>query len=125
MAPRGVDDKQQIGLTAETDEKLKNIAEKYFGGREADVYRFAIAFAIAADLDAESASGKFDTKFNAMGTLDIDQRIRNLLTVLHVGDQERPYATAERLAEAGVIEMARRLDSGASFADLFEINPAG
>ncbi len=71
MAPRGVDDKQQIGLTAKTDEKLKDIAEKYFGGREADVYRFAIAFTIAADLDFDSAFGNFDTKFNVLGTLDV------------------------------------------------------
>ena len=120
MAPRGVDDKQQIGLTAETDEKLKIIAERYFGGREADVYRFAIAFAIANNLEFDGSTGKFETKFNAMGTLDIDQKIRMLLTVLQVGDQDRPYATAEKLAEAGVIKMARMLDAGASFADLIQ-----
>jgi hypothetical protein len=40
------DDKQQIGLTPDADEAIKDLAIKHFAS-QTDAYRFAITYAIA------------------------------------------------------------------------------
>jgi hypothetical protein len=40
------------------------------------------------------------------------------LEILQVGDQARPFATAEKLAELGVREISRRLEGNESLADI-------
>ena len=113
------DDKQQIGLTPETDESIKEIAITYFGGSQQDAYRFAISYAIAAGLDpAEAPQSGYVTKYNALGTLESGSSLRDLLEILDVGDPNRPFATAEKLAELGVREIAERLEGNESFAEI-------
>src|SRR4051812_47958133 len=88
------DDKQQIGLTPETDELIREIAAAHFGGSQQDAYRLAISYAIAADLDlAEAPQSGYQTKFNALGTLESGTSLRDLLEILNVGDPNRPFAT--------------------------------
>ncbi len=113
------DDKQQIGLTPETDESIKEIATIYFGGSQQDAYRFAISYAIAADLDpAEAPQSGYVTKYSALGTLESGSSLRDLLEILDVGDPNRPFATAEKLAELGIREIAQRLEGNESFAEI-------
>src|SRR4051812_41832460 len=94
------DDKQQIGLTPGTNELIKDLAADHFGGIQEDAYRFAITYAIAADLDlAEAPTSGYVTKYNALGTLESGSSLRDLLEILNVGGTSRPFATAEKLAE--------------------------
>lgn len=116
---RSHEDKQQIGLTAAGDEALQVLLDNDRFGNQTDAYRFAIAYAIAADLDpADAPQGGYNTKFNALGTLESGSSIRDLIDVLSVGETNRPFATAERLAEVGVRDLARRLASNESLAEI-------
>jgi hypothetical protein len=116
------EDKQQIGLTAAGDEAIKILVPDGRDGifaSQADAYRFAISYAIAVGLDpADAPSGGYSTKFNALGTLESGSSIRDLIAILEIGDASRPFATAERLAELGVCELARRLQGNESLADI-------
>lgn len=115
------DDKQQIGLTPEANESIAEIAIAHFGGSQQDAYRFAISYAIAADLDLAAApQSGYVTKYNALGTLESGSSLRDLLEILKVGDPSRPFATAEKLAELGVRDIARRLNGSETLADILE-----
>src|SRR4051794_40629069 len=97
---------------------IKDLASTHFAS-QTDAYRFAIAFAIASDLDPLSApQSGYTTKYNALGTLESGSSLRDLLEILNIGDQSRPFATAEKLAELGVREIARRLEGSESMADI-------
>jgi hypothetical protein len=112
------DDKQQIGLTPDADEAIKDLAIKHFAS-QTDAYRFAITYAIAYALDpADAPKSGYVTKYNALGTLESGSSLRDLLEILQVGDQARPFATAEKLAELGVREISRRLEGNESLADI-------
>lgn len=113
------DDKQQIGLTSVGDEAIQVMVADGRFANQADAYRFAIAFAIAAGLDpAEAPQGGYNTKFNAIGTLESGTRIRDLIDITQIGEPDRPFATCEKLAELGVREIARRLEGSESLADI-------
>jgi len=113
------DDKQQIGLTPEANDAIAQIATDHFGGSQQDAYRFAISYAIGAGLDLDDApQGGYVTKFNALGTLETGTSLRDLLEILQIGEPARPFATAEKLAELGVRDIARRLEGNETLADL-------
>jgi hypothetical protein len=113
------EDKKQIGLTAVGQEALEIMMAEDRFATESDAYRFGITYAIAAALDLEEApQGGYATKFNAAGGLDLGNGIRDLLDVLGIGDPQRPYATAEKLAELGITDIARRLQGSESLADI-------
>jgi hypothetical protein len=115
---KAIEDKQQIGLTPGTDDALKKLAADYFAS-QTDAYRFAISYAIAAGLDpADAPQTGYVTKYSALGTLESGNSLRDLLAILKVGDSERPFATAEKLAELGVREISRRLSGSESFAEI-------
>jgi hypothetical protein len=115
------DDKQQIGLTPEANDAIAQIANDHFGGSQQDAYRFAIAYAIGAGLKLDDApQGGYTTKFSALGTLETGTSLRDLLEILQIGEPNRPFATAEKLAELGVREIATRLDGNETLADLLE-----
>lgn len=113
------DDKQQIGLTPEANDAIAQIALDHFGGSQQDAYRFAIAYAIGAGLDLDDAPpGGYVTKFSALGTLETGTSIRDLLEILQIGEPTRPFATAEKLAELGVRNIAQRLEGNETLSDL-------
>jgi hypothetical protein len=119
------EDKQQIGLTPEGDEAIKLLAASHFAN-QTDAYRFAIAYAIAAGLNPNDApQSGYQTKYNALGTLESGSSLRDLLEILKVGDPERPFATAEKLAELGVREIARRLEGNESLTDIMATVASG
>lgn len=112
------DDKKQIGLTPEANELIARIAAEHFGGSQQDAYRFAISYAIGAGLDLNDApAGGYTTKYHAEA-VESGTSLRDLFQILEVGDPERPFATAEKLAELGVRDMARRLEGNETLADL-------
>lgn len=116
------EDKQQIGLTAAGNLAIEDLAPESRDGSfasQTDAYRFAISYAIAMGLDpADAPQGGYSTKFNALGTLESGSSIRDLIDILGIGDTSRPFATAEKLAELGVRELARRLKGNESLADI-------
>jgi hypothetical protein len=116
------EDKRQIGLTSTGQAAIEVLVTDGLFASETDAYKFGISYAIAAGLDLDEApSGGYTTKYNAMGGIDIDGVIRDLIEVLGVGDPGRPYATAEKLAELGVTEVARRLEGSESLADIMGV----
>jgi hypothetical protein len=117
--PRSLEDKQQVGLTPEGDKALLTVIDDGRFASQTDAYRFAIAYAIAVGLDpSEAPTGGYGTKFNALGTLESGNSIRDLIEILGIGDVSRPFATAEKLAELGVREIAQRLEGNESLADI-------
>jgi hypothetical protein len=118
MAQLG-EDKRQIGLTPTGQAAIEVLMADDRFATEYDAYKFGISYAIAAGLDPDEApAGRYNTKFNASGGIDIDGVIRDLIDVLAVGDPRRPYATAEKLAELGVTAVAKRLEGSESLADI-------
>jgi hypothetical protein len=112
------DDKKQIGLTPEANEAIAKIAKDHFGGNQQDAYRFAISYAIGAGLNLENApAGGYTTKYHAEA-VESGMSLRDLFQILEIGDPDRPFATAEKLAELGVRDMARRLNGNETLADL-------
>lgn len=114
------DDKKQIGLTREANEAIAKIADDHFGGNQQDAYRFAISYAIGAGLNPDDApAGGYTTKYHAEA-VESGTSLRDLFQILGIGDPDRPFLTAEKLAEIGVRDMARRLDGSETLADLLE-----
>lgn len=112
------EDKKQIGLTPQANEEIARIADEYFGGNQQDAYRFAISYAVGAGLDPNDApSGGYTTKYHAEA-VESGTSLRDMFQILNIGDQSRPFATAEKLAELGVVEMARRLAGNETMADI-------
>lgn len=113
------DDKQQIGLTEDANAAIVGIANDYFGGSQLDAYRFAMAYAIGEGLDPDTApQGGYVTKYSALGTVESGTTVRDLLRILKIGDQSRPFATAEKLAEIGIRALSHRLNEHETIADL-------
>ncbi|SDQ03726.1 hypothetical protein [Arthrobacter crystallopoietes] len=112
------DDKKQIGLTPEANEAIAKIAADHFGGNQQDAYRFAISYAIGAGLNLDDApAGGYTTKYHGEA-VESGTSLRDLFQILGIGDPDRPFSTAEKLAEIGVRDMARRLDGNETLADM-------
>jgi hypothetical protein len=114
------EDKRQIGLTPVGQASIELIyTDNELFASETDAYKFGVTYAIAVGLDPDDApAGGYNTKFNAIGTLDVDGVLREILDVLAIGDPARPYATAEKLAELGLTAIAERLAGNETLADI-------
>ena len=107
-----------VGLTTEAHYDLQRLKDAGIFGEMLDGYRFAIGLAIRRGLIAPEDL-KASTIFN-VGSLDRDGLVKDVVVTLFHEAAARPYAFAERLAEAGVKELIQLYDSGQlRFADLF------
>ena len=112
-------DKKQIGLTPQGSASLAQLMEAELFSAETDAYRCGIAYALGKGLEPDAApAGGYATKFNAAGGLDPYQEIRDLVATLRPNDADRPYATAEKLAELGITEIASRLSALESLSQI-------
>jgi hypothetical protein len=119
--PSTSDDKKQIGLTLAGSKALARLMATGLFAIEGDAYKFGIAYAVAMGIDPDDAPDSgYGTKFNATGGLDREGLVRDLLSVLNIGDATRPYATAERLAEVGLIALVKRIEAHESLAEILE-----
>ncbi len=120
-----LDDKVQIGLTKVGQEALDRIMGMGLFTNEGDAYKVAIAYSIAKQLPlAQAPEGGYATKFNAAGGLDRDGTVRDLVNILMPDQKDRPYATAEKLAEIGLVQLSERLVAQETLADiLVELHP--
>jgi len=98
-------DRVTVGVTPEGAGNLAALMDTGWFQDEMDAYRLAISIALAEGVDADSVTGA-QTKFN-VGTLDRDGRLRQLVTALH--DSAKPYELSERLANAGLQVLRRRI----------------
>lgn len=117
--PAPQSDKAQVGLTTKGDANLKTVMELGWFETESDAYRLAIAIAISHDVCAavEEVAGA-TTKFNFVGGIDRDGRVRSLITALRVEHATIPARYAERLAHAGLEILASSLaDDDAMISD--------
>ena len=113
-----ISDAVTVGLTTEAHYDLQRLKDAGIFGEMLDGYRFAIGLAIRRGLIAPEDL-KASTIFN-VGSLDRDGLIKDMVVTLFHEAAARPYAFAERLAEAGVKELIQLYDSGQlRFADLF------
>lgn len=109
-----------VGLTEDTHRMLQQLKEDGVFSEMRDGYRLGIALAISNGMVAPEGI-KTGTVLNA-GSLDPDNSIRDIIIELYPGAADRPYAYAERLAEAGVAEMGRLHRAGeVRFGELFDL----
>lgn len=93
------EDVTTVGLSESAHATLQSMKDVRLIAEMRDGYRLAIAVALAKGLVADAPT-KTKTFLN-VGSLDQDGSLRNVLQELFP-DESRPYALAERLAEAGM-----------------------
>jgi hypothetical protein len=103
-------DLQQIGLTPEGQANLEALMRTKWFATGQDVYLLSIAVALANDVIAspEQVRGS-ETRYNFMGGLDKEGKVRLLISALRPIDASLPARAAERLAHAGLIILAEKL----------------
>ena len=115
-------DKTQIGLSAEGNSHIKHLQQEFqLFDDEQDAYRFAIAYAIAKNLN-ESDLPEVNDRKNKFGTgsIDKDGKIRDLIRIYMPDHSLRPYAMAEILAEIGLFHLHAALDEGKTLNEILE-----
>src|SRR5829696_10408053 len=112
-------DKKQIGLTAAGNAALAQLMDAKLFASETDAYKVGITYALGKGLSPDDAPDRgYQTKFNAAGGLDVYHEIRDVIAILRPSDADRPYATAERLAELGITALAERVALHENPADI-------
>lgn len=109
MDTRG--DRTQIGLSEQGRHDRDAIKDVLDLGEGQDAYRLAVAVALSKRLAPADENAR---RTNAYGTSSLDERGELRAAILELRDDHsgRPYALMERLAEAGLRDMAAHLDSG-------------
>lgn len=105
-----IDEPRTVGTTDATHNKLKRLVEEEHFAEMLDAYRFAIGYMLARGIDPPEVSTR--TIF-AVGSLDPDQSLKAAVEALMPSNYDGAiYKMAERLAEAGIIEMHGLMRSG-------------
>jgi hypothetical protein len=113
------DNETTVGLTKETHAVLQQLKNEGVFKEMVDGYRLGISLAIAMG-NIASEDIKTTTIWN-VGSLDPDDRIRNVIVELFPEATGRPYAFAERLAEWGVAELGQLYENNnLKFGNLIE-----
>ncbi|MDQ0375966.1 hypothetical protein [Cellulomonas humilata] len=113
------DDKVQIGLGQEADNALKKLVDEGVFLNEGVGYKFGVAYALSQGTTPDSVDIVGNkTKFAATG-LDPDGRLSVLVSIF-LPDIDRPYWAAEKLADWGVRDLARRLAAHEDLAEIME-----
>ncbi len=111
-------DKSQVAISEASRDLADEVVEKGGFAERQDVYRLAIAVALAKQLEPapEDVGGRIN--YLGAGSLDQDGSIRTAIMQLREEEgRDRPYALAERLAEAGIAELYEHLNSGRSIRE--------
>ncbi len=80
-------------------------------GQGQDAYRLAVAVALAKNLPAASEDVRRSTVYGA-DDVDVDGTLRAAVLALREDHGNMPYALIERLAEAGLRDLAVHLNEG-------------
>lgn len=110
-------DKSQVAISEASRDLADEVVEKGGFAERQDVYRLAIAVALVKQLEPapEDVGGRIN--YLGAGSLDQDGSIRTAIMQLREEGRDRPYALAERLAEAGIAELHEHLNSGRSIRE--------
>ena len=100
-----------LGLTESAHPHLKRLKEDGHFAEMADAYRFGVALALARGVIPEEIAGVRRTIFNTQ-TIDPDREIFTAVKTILGGDDIQIYSKVERLAEWGVLELARQSEPG-------------
>jgi hypothetical protein len=105
------EDRSQVGLSDQAAADRDAIRERLRLREGQDAYRLAVAVALAKNLSPAPENAR---RTNAYGTGSVDSRGELRAAVLALRDDHggRPYALLERLAEAGLRDLAAHLDEG-------------
>lgn len=101
-------DKTTVGVTPQGASALERLMATSWFTEEIDAFRLAIACAIAKNLVVSESLSGVQTKFN-VGTLNRDDQVRSLVRDFSSEAGERPFAHAEKLADAGLKYLVERL----------------
>lgn len=99
-----------IGLSDKAHVLLQQMKEDNFLAEMADGYRLGIGLALAQGIDPPDVLSR-RTVFS-VATIDPDQEIAAAIRALMDLHGGSVYRMAERLADWGVIELAKRFDGG-------------
>lgn len=99
-----------IGLSEKAHALLSQMKEDNFLAEMADGYRLAIGLALAQGIEPDDVPQR-RTVFS-VATIDPDQEIAAAIKALIDLKGGSVYRMAERLADWGVIELAKRFDGG-------------
>ena len=99
-----------IGLSEKAHSILTRMKEDNFLAEMADGYRLGIGLALAQGIEPEDVPQR-RTVFS-VATIDPDQEIAAAIRALIDLKGSSVYRMAERLADWGVIELAKRFDDG-------------
>jgi hypothetical protein len=105
------EDRNQVGMSDQAAADRDAIKERLRLREGQDAYRLAVAVALAKNLPPASENTR---RTNAYGTGSVDSRgeLRAAVLALREDHGGRPYALMERLAEAGLRDLAVHLDEG-------------
>ena len=106
-------DKNQLGLTEAAREKADSVVAAGGFEERQDVYRLAVAVALSRGLKPAPDGLSRRTYIN-VGSLDPDGAIRAAILETRDDHGGRPYAFAERLAEAGIDNLYAHFNAGRS-----------
>ena len=107
------EDKAQIGLTPTAAAQLDRIMELGWFEDRQDAYRLAIGVALARGIAVPAQDLRHvETRYNFMGGVDRDGKLRTLIAVLAPEESLRPAAYSERLAHAGIAYLIDRFENG-------------
>ncbi|SRR6266508_1904219 len=109
--PTIAEDRSQIRLSEQGVADREYIKEALGLGDLQDAYRLAVAVALAKNLPPASEDLRRTTAYGA-GVLDASGALRASVLALRSDHGGRPYALIERLAEAGLRDLAAHLDEG-------------
>lgn len=100
-----------IGLGEKSHNWLQRFKEEGLFAEMKDAYRFAVAFYLSKQITPPEIIGKKNTIFN-IGTIDPDKELYLAISCLMPNIEGSIYQMAERLADAGIAEMAVEFERG-------------
>lgn len=105
------EDKSQIGLTPEGDADRDFVRERLGLKDLQDAYRLGVVVALAKNLEPTAASLPRKTAYGS-AVLDSDGSLKASVLAVRADHGNKPYSLIERLAEAGLRDLASYLNQG-------------
>jgi hypothetical protein len=102
-------DKKTIGLTREGELVMQKLMDLNYFNEMIDAAKFAMSFAINADVQPSQAEGAA-TIWN-VGSFDSDGQLRQLISILFP-TCETPYRAIEYLVDAGLRQINEKMNAG-------------
>ena len=110
--PEASGDRSQLGLSNEAKLDLDFIEDELRLPNRVDGYRLGVAVSLRKALEPSAQGVPRTTAYSATGTFDPDGHFRSAILAMRDDHGGRPYALAERLAEAGMRDLRSHLEGG-------------